>query len=88
MVKDKSGGGDQTAVELYPIYDGVQPNVLHRAVLACRISKSLEVRTSIWNVSSMVRRFNKVVEPLHRRNIDFCCAHVTRWKCEDASCYW
>ena len=41
MVKDKSGEGGHTAVGLYPINDGVQPDVLQRgrAVMACRRSK-------------------------------------------------
>ena len=56
MVKDKSGEGGQTAAGVDPINDGVQSDVLQRgrAVMACRISKSLDVRAAAWNVSSMV----------------------------------
>ena len=41
MVTDKSEEGGQTAVELYPINDGVQPDVLQRgrAVMACLFKK-------------------------------------------------
>ena len=41
MVKDKSGEGGQTAIELDPINDGVQPDVMQqgRAVMAYRRSK-------------------------------------------------
>ena len=55
MVKDREGG--QTAVGLVPIYNGVQPDVLHRdwAVMACRRNKSREVSGATWNVSSMVQ---------------------------------
>ena len=43
------------------INDGVQPDVLQRgrAVMACRSSKSQEVRAATWNVSSMVYRPGK-----------------------------
>ena len=56
MVKDKSGEGGQTAVGLDPINEGVQPDVLQRvrAGMACQRSKSQDVRTATWNVSSMV----------------------------------
>ena len=83
MVKDKSGGG-QTAVRLDPINEGVQPDVLQRgrAGMACQRSKSQDVRTATWNVSSMVSRSGEVVDALHRRRIDFCCAQQTRWKGE------
>ena len=42
MVKDKSGEGGQTAVGLYPINEGVQPDVLQRgrAGMARQRSKS------------------------------------------------
>ena len=82
MVKEKSGEGGQTAVGLDPINDGMQPDVLQRgrAVMACRRSKSHEVRAATWNVSSMVCRSGEVVDALHRRKIDFCCAQETRWK--------
>ena len=43
-------------------------------------SKSQDVRTATWNVSGMVSRSDEVVDTLHRRNIDFCCAQETRWK--------
>ena len=45
-------------------------------------SKSQDVRTATWNVSSMVRRSAEVVVALHIRKIDFCCAQETRWKGE------
>ena len=56
MVKDKNGAGGQTAVELDPINEGVQPDVLQRARdgMARRRSKTRDVRTATWNVSSMV----------------------------------
>ena len=58
MVKDKSGEGGQTAVGLDPINEGVQPDVLQRgqAGMARQRSKSPDVRTATWNVSSMVSR--------------------------------
>ena len=86
MVKDKSGEGGQTAVGLDPINEGVQPDVLQlgRAGMARQRSKSQDVRTATWNVSSMVSRSGEVVDALHRRNIDFCCAQETRWKGESA----
>ena len=85
MVKDKSGGC-QTAVGLDPINEGVQPDVLQRgrAGMARQRSKSQDVRTATWNVSSMVSRSGEVVDALHRRNIDFGCAQETRWKGESA----
>ena len=78
----KSGERGQTAVGLDPINEGVQPDVLQRgrAGLARQRSKSHGVRTATWNVSSMVSRSGEVVDALHRRKIDFCCAHETRWK--------
>ena len=90
MVKDKSGEGGQTAVGLDPIKNGVQSDVLQRgrAVMSCRRTKSQEVRAVTWNVSSMVCRSGKVVDDLHRRMNDLCCAQETRWKFEDALCYW
>ena len=86
MVKDKSGEGGQTAVGLDPINEGVQPDVLQRgrAGMARQRSKSQDVRTATWNVSSMVSRSGEVVDALHRREIDFCCAQETRWKGESA----
>ena len=48
--------------------------------MACRRHKSLEVRAATWNVSSMVRSSGEVVDALHRRKIDLCCAQETRWK--------
>ena len=86
MVKDKSGEGCQTAVGLDPINEGVQPDVLQRgrAGMACQRSKSHDVRTGTWNVSSMVSRSGEVVDALHRRKIDFCCAQETRWNGECA----
>ena len=85
MVKDKSGEGGQTAVGLDPINEGIQPGVLQRgrAGMAQR-SKSQDVRTATWNVRSMVSRSSEVVDALHRRKIDFCCAQETRWKGERA----
>ena len=74
----------QTAVGLDPINEGVQPDVLQRgrAGMARQRSKSQDVRTATWNVSSMVSRSGEVVDALHRRKIDFCCAQETRWKGE------
>ena len=45
-------------------------------------SKSQDVRTATWNVSSMVSRSDEVVDALHRRQINFCCDEETRWKGE------
>ena len=86
MVKDKSGEGGQTAVGLDPINEGVQPDVLQRgrAGMARQRSKSQDVRTATWNVSSMVSRSGEVVDALHRRKIVFCCAQETRWMGESA----
>ena len=42
------------------------------------------MRTATWNVSSMVSRSGEVVDALHRRKIDFCCAKETRLKGESA----
>ena len=52
MVKD---GGGHTAVGPDPINEGVQPDVLQqgRAGRAPQISKSQDMRTATWNVSSM-----------------------------------
>ena len=47
-------------------------------------SKSHDVRTATWNVNSMVSRSGEVVDALHRRKIDLCCAQETRWKGESA----
>ena len=71
---------------LDPINEGVQPDVLQRgrAGMASQRSKSQDVRTATWNVSSMVSRSGEVVDALHRKNIDFCCAQETRWKGESA----
>ena len=82
MAKDKSGEGGQTAVRLDSINDGVQPDVLQRgrAVMARQRSKSQDVRAATWNGSSMVCRSGEVVDALHRRKIDFCCAQETKWK--------
>ena len=93
IVKDKSGEGCRTAVGLDPINECLQPDVLQRgrAGMARQRSKSQDVRTATWNVSSMVSRSGEVVDALHRRKNDFCCAQETRWKgkrCEDAWCYW
>ena len=44
--------------------------------------KSQDVRAATWNVSSMVGGSCEVVDDLHRRNLDFCCAPETRWKGE------
>ena len=52
--------------------------------MARQRSKSQDVRTATWNVSSMVSRSGEVVDALHRRKIDFCCAQETRWKGESA----
>ena len=49
-----------------------------------RRSKLRDVRTATCNVSSMVSRTGEVVDALHRRNIDFCCAQEARWKGESA----
>ena len=78
----KSGEGSQTAVRLDPINEGVQPDVLQRgrAGMACQRNKSQDVRTVTWNVSSMVSRSGEVVNALHRRKIDLCCAQEMRWR--------
>ena len=49
-----------------------------RAVMACQRSKSQDVRAATWNVRSMVGLSGDVVDTLHRRKIDFCCAQETR----------
>ena len=56
MVKEKSGEGCQTVVGLDPNNEGVQPDILQRgrAGMARQRSNSQGVRTSTWNVSSMV----------------------------------
>ena len=71
MVTDKSGEGGQTSVELDPINEGVQPDVLQRgrAGIARQRSKSQDVRTATWNVSSMVSQSGEVVDALHRRKM-------------------
>ena len=86
MLKDKSGEGGQTAAGLDLINEGVQPDVLQRGWtgMARQISKSQDVRTATWNVSSMVSRSGEVVDALHRRKIDLCCAKEMRWKGESA----
>ena len=73
MVKHKSREGGQSAVGVHPINEGVQPGVLQRgrAGMAHRRSKSQDVRTATWNVSSMVSRSGEVVDALHRRKIYF-----------------
>ena len=38
------------------------------------------MRAATWNVSSMVCRPGELVDALHRRKIDLCCAQETRWK--------
>ena len=45
--------------------------------MACQRGKSQDVRATTWNVSSMVGRSGEVVDALHRRKIDFCCAQET-----------
>ena len=82
MVKDKSGEGGQTAVGLDPINEGVLQR--DRAGMARQRGKSQDVRTATWNVSSMVSRSGEIVDALHRRKIDFCCAQETRWRDESA----
>ena len=52
--------------------------------MARQRSKSQDVRTATWNVSSIISRSGEVVDALHRRKIDFCCAQETRWKGESA----
>ena len=47
--------------------------------MARQRSKSQDMRAAIWNVSSMVGRSGEVVDALHRRRIDFCCAQESRW---------
>ena len=84
MVKDKSAEGGHTAVKLNPTNEGVQPDVLQRgqAGLAHQRSKSQDVRAATWNMSSIVGRSGEVLDALHRRKIDFCCAQETRWQGE------
>ena len=87
MVKDNSGEGGQTEVGLDPLNEGVQPDVLQLgpASMARQRNKSQDVITAAtWNVSRMVSRSGEVVDALHRRKIDFCCAQETRWKGESA----
>ena len=50
-----------------------------------QISKSQDVKAATWNVSSMVGRSGEVVDALHRRKIDFCCAQEMRWKGESTT---
>ena len=38
------------------------------------------MRADTWNVSSLVGEYGEVVDALHRRKIDLCCAQETRWK--------
>ena len=52
--------------------------------MARQRSKSQNLRAATWNVSSMVGRSGEVVDTLHRRKIDLCCAQETRWKGESA----
>ena len=54
---------------LQSINEGIQPDVLQRgrAGMARQRSKSQDVRTVTWNVSSMVSRSGEVVDALHRR---------------------
>ena len=83
MVKDKSGEGGQTAVGLYQINEGVQPDILRgHAGMARQRSRSHDVGAATWNVSSIVGQSSEVVDALHRRMIDLCCAQETRWKGE------
>ena len=42
--------------------------------MARQRSKSQDVRAATWSVSSMVGRSGEVVDALHRRKIDLCCA--------------
>ena len=85
MVKEKCGDGSQTAIGLDRINEAVQPDVLQRGVgMARQISKLQDMRAATWNVSSMVNRSGDVMDALHRRKIDFCCAQETRWKGESA----
>ena len=66
MVKDKSGKESQTAVGLDPLNEGAQPDVLQRgrAGMARQRTKSNDVRTATWNVSSMASRYGEVVDAL------------------------
>ena len=52
--------------------------------MARQKSKSHDVRTATWNVSSMVSRSGEVVDAVHIINIDLCCAPETRWEGESA----
>ena len=80
MVKDKSGERGQTAVGLDPINEGLHQDVLQqgRVGMARQRSKSQDVRAATCNVSSMVCRSGEMVDALHRRKIDLCCAQETR----------
>ena len=71
---------------LDPINEGVQPDVLQRGRdgMARQRSKSHDVRAATWIVSSMVGRSGEVVDALHRRKINLCCAQETKWKSESA----
>ena len=55
--------------------------------MARQRSKSPDVRAATWNVNSMVSRSGEVVDALHRRKIDLCCAQETRWKGESAKMF-
>ena len=82
--------GGHTVVRLYPINEDVQPDVLQRGRAGMARQRS-KTQDATCNVSSMVSRSGEVVDALHRRSIDFCCAQETRWKGEsvrmlDANC--
>ena len=56
--------------------------------MACQRRMSQDVTAATWNVRSIVGGYGDVVDALHRRNIDLCCAQETRWKCDDAWFFW
>ena len=76
MVKDKSGDGGQTVVRLDSINEVMQPDIQQRgrAGMARQRSMSQDMRTTTWNVSSMVSRSGKGVDAIHRRKIYLFCA--------------
>ena len=81
-VKDKSGERCLTAVGQDPVYDCVQPDVAYcsEVSLLWHVEEVSEVRAATCDVNSMVGPSDEVVDVLHRRKIDLCCAQETRWK--------
>ena len=80
MVKELKSGEGQTAVELGPIYDGVQHDVLQRGrtVMARQRCKLLGVMAATWNVSSMTRRSGEVERNYTKGGLAYVV--LKRWK--------